>query len=241
MGKKNIPDYRAIFVAALVFGMLVWGLTTVAKGQELPPDIVPIEQEIQCTEQINDRIEIEKSLMIEAILYKLTLVFSQGRPRNQRVYVRACQQSELGCPARIRGIVDLIVNESIIQGVDPWLIASIAWRESRFDPFAVGDAREERGVMQLNPRGVGSRVRFVRRSERAYRRACRTEPGACQSEVIHQGVSLISRSIERCGTVWSGLRMYNSGRCDYRGSNHYARKVLSDANKLKEWAIEDEC
>lgn len=152
------------------------------------------------------------------------------RPDGNVIHVSHCRRSKQGCRARLVTFARWIVEVSEEHGIDPFLLGAMAMRESGLDPFAAG-AAGERGLVQLHPRGVGAGVRFVK--SEAYRRYCSHKPGACQREVLEAGARLISKSIEHCGAVESGLGMYNSGAC---GENAYARRVLAEREKLLELA-----
>jgi len=101
------------------------------------------------------------------------------------------------------------------------------------NPFAEGSAGE-RGIVQLHPRGVGSRVRFVR--SEAYRRRCENQADACQGEVIDEGAAHVASAIARCGTVEAGLGAYNSGVCQVTS---YSQRVLESRVELLQLAKAD--
>jgi len=130
-----------------------------------------------------------------------------------------------GCEQRISTIVEYIIHESAIAHVDPWIVASMIWHESRFNPF-VESHLGTRGVMQLHPRNRRfNKNRFLHRD--AYRNQCKRILGNCQDEVIRDGIGLLRASFERCDrNISSALTMYNSGRCTMRG-NKYTESVLS--------------
>lgn len=170
-----------------------------------------------------DRPDDRLVALVRALDERLTV---WKRPDGNVVHVSHCRRSRRGCRARLVTFARMIVETANEHDVDPFLIAAMAMRESGFDPFASG-AAGERGLVQLHPRGVGARVRFVR--SESYRRYCTHQPGACQREVLEVGVELIAKSIEACGDVATGLGMYNSGEC---GENAYARRVLAEHEKL---------
>ena len=151
----------------------------------------------------------------------------------RRVYVRHCRRARTGCRARLVAFSRIIVEAAQRHSVDPFLLTAMALRESGLNPFAEGGVGE-RGIVQLHPRGVGSRVRFVQ--SEGYRRRCERDPGACQEEVLDVGASLIARSIERCGTVEAGLGCYNTGVCQ---STPYGQRVLEERDNLLRLAKAD--
>lgn len=149
------------------------------------------------------------------------------------VYVRHCRSASGGCRERIATFARLIGDASERHGLDPFLLAAVAVRESGMDPTAAG-AAGERGIVQLHPRGTGARVRYVR--SEAYRRYCARRPDACQDEVLDAGARLLARSIDRCGGVRAGLGAYNRGEC---GETDYARRVMSERQRLLRLAKSD--
>jgi len=148
----------------------------------------------------------------------------EGEP----IHVQHCRVSEGGCRARIAALSRLITEASNRAGVDPFLTASIALRESGLNPLAVSPVGA-RGVVQLNPKYRGKTVPFVY-NER-YREECSRRPGACQREVLDAGLALYDWAVGRCdGNVQKGLAWYNSGRCDKQ--NGYASSVLRERLRL---------
>ena len=148
----------------------------------------------------------------------------EGKP----IHVQHCRVSEGGCRARIAKMSRLITEASNRAGVDPFLTAAIAVRESGLNPLAVSPVGA-RGVVQLNPRYRGKTVPFVYND--SYRAQCGLKPGACQREVLDAGLGLYKWAVARCGgDVPRGLAWYNSGHCDKR--NGYASSVLRERRRL---------
>jgi len=108
-------------------------------------------------------------------------------------------------------------------------MAAMAFKESGFNPFALGSLGEM-GILQINPeRRDAKHVRFIR--DEWYRRRCRKEPGACQREVIHHAAQLLQRANEKCGRdVNDVLGMYNTGRCG--GNDRYSKRILAERDEL---------
>ncbi|MDW8362853.1 MAG: transglycosylase SLT domain-containing protein [Myxococcales bacterium] len=144
------------------------------------------------------------------------------------LHARHCRAASEGCRARLALFARWIAGAARAHGVDPWLLAAIAVRESGLDPFAVGRDGEH-GIVQLHPRGVGRGVRFVA-SER-YRARCSRAAGACQQEVLDVGARHLADAIAGCGgDPVAGLGAYNSGRC---GPTRYVVRVLLERRRLR--------
>ncbi|MGE0786514.1 MAG: transglycosylase SLT domain-containing protein [Sandaracinaceae bacterium] len=148
-------------------------------------------------------------------------------------YVRHCRLARGGCAERTATFATLIGEAARRHDIDPFLLAAVAMRESGMDPSAAG-AAGERGIVQLHPRGSGSRVRYVQSEN--YRRRCSHRADACQEEVLEAGATLLSNSIQRCGGVREGLGAYNRGAC---GETRYATRVMSERQRLLRLAKTD--
>ena len=154
----------------------------------------------------------------------------EGKP----IHVQHCRVVEGGCRARIATLSRLITEASNRAGVDPFVTAAIAMRESGLNPLAVSPVGA-RGVVQLNPRYRGKTVPFV--YNESYREQCSRRPGACQREVLDAGLGLYRWAVTRCGgDVEKGLAWYNSGHCDKK--NGYAGSVLRERRRLLRLAKE---
>lgn len=142
-----------------------------------------------------------------------------------------CRHAKEGCDRRLAEFAEYLSDAGAEFGVDPWLLAAMAARESGFNPFAKGSVGEL-GLLQIHPKSRAAReVRFVQ--DEAYRKRCRKEPGACQRDVVRRAAQLLASSLERCGgDVSAALGMYNTGRC--AGNVKYSRLVLQERSKLRQ-------
>ena len=151
------------------------------------------------------------------------------RPDGTNVHIGPCRLAPRGCRARVEQLATWIYEAGEQEGIDPWILAAIAFRESGLNPWAVGRAGE-RGIIQLNPHSrEGSRSRFVR--DERYREGCRRLDGACQKEVLIAGAQLLARAIRMCGgNLARGLSGYNAGTC--AGAPEYGRRILRERDFL---------
>jgi hypothetical protein len=140
-----------------------------------------------------------------------------------------CRHAPEGCDARLSTFAQYLVDAGTRRGIDPWLMAAMAFKESGFNPFALGSLGEL-GILQINPgRRDAKTVRFIR--DEWYRRRCRKEPGACQREVVDHAAEVLSRTLERCARdVKDALGAYNTGRCG--GNDRYAKRILAEREEL---------
>lgn len=131
------------------------------------------------------------------------------------------------CDRRLRAFAGMFVEAGARHGVDPYLLAAMASRESGLYPWALG-AVGEVGILQLHPHGVGRDI--ARRLARPGVRArCERQAGACQAEVVDTAARHLRACLAACGTVSGALGAYNRGRC---GETSYSRNVLSRLEEL---------
>lgn len=144
-----------------------------------------------------------------------------------------CRQAGIGeagpwerCDARLWAFAGYLAESARAHRVSAWTLLAIAVHETGLDPFATGRIGE-RGIMQLNPRTAGRRVRFVTSGE--YRRQCRELPGACQAEVVDAGAEHLAGAILTCQSEALGVGAYAEGICAH---NRYAERI---AERLADW------
>ena len=158
--------------------------------------------------------------------------------KGQLVPVSHCRHAKEGCERRLSEFAHYLVDAGQTYGIDPWLMAAMAFRESGMNPFAKG-AVGELGILQINPgRRDAREVRFIR--DAWYRQRCRREPGACQREVVEHAAQVLSHALALCGgDVPAALGAYNTGHCG--GNKNYAKRVLSERDELRRSAgLEDD-
>lgn len=114
--------------------------------------------------------------------------------------------------------------------LDPWILASMAWQESRLHAWATGRGAEI-GIMQLHPSRRDVRDLAIV-SDPLYRKRCAKKRGSCQREIVMLAASILRRSINKCGDLFRGLTMYNAGVCESQ-KNTYAKRVLRTKAELE--------
>ena len=154
---------------------------------------------------------------------------SQDRHTGKTIPATHCRHAVGGCDKRLGEFARYIVDVGQEHGIDPWLMAAMAFKESGFNPYAIGSLGEL-GILQINPeRRDAKEVRFMR--DQWYRQRCRKEPGNCQREVVEHAARVLGRSLELCGDVKDALGAYNTGRCG--GNDRYAKRVLAERGELR--------
>ena len=211
------------FLLTLALTMMAFG----AEAQE-PPSTGSSDEDRRAEQPPQEEGLEEVALRLAKALEKRITVWRT--PTGQVVHVSHCRGIRGGCRARIAAFARWMTELADEHGVDPFVLAAMAVRESGLDPFATGSAGEM-GIVQLHPQGVGRAVRFVR--SEAYRRRCARSPGACQREVLEVGARHLASAVSQCGGIAEGLGAYNTGHC---GDNDYSRRVMRERSRLLELA-----
>jgi soluble lytic murein transglycosylase-like protein len=161
------------------------------------------------------------------------IAVSFDRKTGKTIPAAHCRHAPEGCDKRLSVFAHYLVGAAERHSVDPWLMAAMAFKESGFNPFALGSIGEL-GILQINPgRRDASQVRFIR--DEWYRRRCRKQPGACQEEIVTHAAAVFARSLSKCGgDVIDALGAYNTGRCG--GNDRYAKRILAEREELQKAA-----
>lgn len=167
----------------------------------------------------------------EALRSRLTVHVNSRT--GERTATKHCRHAAEGCDARLAEFSRYLRDSGEQYGLDPWLLAAMAFRESGLNPFAVG-TRGEKGILQLHPKNRRAKsVRFVQ--DESYRVRCQQQAGACQREVVERAAFILASSLNKCGgDLQQALGMYNTGRCG--GSLTYAKRVLQERARLMDLA-----
>jgi Transglycosylase SLT domain len=211
---------RTQFVSSIPVVLLVLAGSVVAiRHARADVDTSPLLQQAVDTSPL-----LQQAMRVRVSVHKNT---RSGRS----IPIYHCRQAREGCDQRLTEFAHYIVDAGAKNGVDPWLLAAMAFRESGMNPWVVG-AVGELGILQLHPKNPRTKsVRFVR--DAYYRARCRKEAGACQREVVDRAAEILARSLAMCdGDLYRALGMYNSGKCG--GNKPYADRILLERDKLKD-------
>lgn len=134
--------------------------------------------------------------------------------------VRACQEGY--CAGWAQEVADACELAGTALEVDPWLLASIAHAETRFDP-------ERR-----SPTGKGAGLWGLHPGSKHGRRAaawCEADPDRCLLAHAIEAAAYLNTERRRCRGINGALRSYGSGRC--AGPQKYPRTVAYSMARLK--------
>jgi hypothetical protein len=181
------------------------------------------------TDANSARAELDPAPLLQQALRFRVTVYVNPRSGNM-VAIGHCRHAAGGCDRRLDEFAHYLSEAGERNGIDPWVLAAMAFRESGLNPFAVGGVGEL-GILQLHPRSATSKnIRFVK--DAWYRLRCKREPGACQKEVVDRAAEVLARSVVLCGgDIDLALGAYNTGRCG--GNKEYARRVRREMDRLK--------
>jgi hypothetical protein len=210
--------YRAGSFAAVV--LIVLASLTIVRSQQALEAANPA----RAPQTGDSRVKLLSNAMSARI------AVATNRRTGRTIPASHCRHAPGGCEERLSKFAHYLVDAGRLHGIDPWLMAAMAFKESGFNPFAMGSVGEL-GILQINPgRRDAKTVRFIR--DEWYRKRCRKEPGACQREIVEHAAQVLSRSLELCGGDLSkALGAYNTGRCG--GNSRYSERVLLEVEELR--------
>jgi soluble lytic murein transglycosylase-like protein len=209
---------RTSFVSSiLVVAVSVIAVTVAIRHVRAEVDTSPLLQQAMDTSPL-----LQQAMRFRVAVHK--------RRSGASIPIYHCRQAREGCDRRLTEFAHYLIDAGEKNGIDPWLLAAMAFRESGMNPFAVG-AVGELGILQLHPKNPKVKsVRFVR--DQYYRQRCRKQPGACQREVVDRAAEILARSLAMCGgDLYLALGAYNTGKCG--GNRTYADRIIVERDALK--------
>jgi hypothetical protein len=211
------PPKRAVLLVSL----------TLSSAASASPFVVTHAARAEHTAHVVDAPIAKPEVLQKAMRSRVTVSWEKRSGRT--IPASHCRHAPQGCDERLKHFATYLTDAGRNHSVDPWLLAAMAFKESGFNPFAMGSLGEL-GILQLHPKNPRSkRVRFVH--DEGYRKRCRKEAGACQREVVERAAQLLSTSLSQCGgDMNDALGAYNTGRCG--GNKRYAKRIMSERKAL---------
>lgn len=114
-----------------------------------------------------------------------------------------------------------IIKEAEAHGIDPAIIIAMCWKESTYNPKAMGDGGNSYGLLQIQPRWHKARMK---------RLGCTDLLDPYQNITV--GVDYLAENLRKYGSIEAALTAYNAG--SYTGTvTHYAKTVIAMATEIK--------
>lgn len=114
-----------------------------------------------------------------------------------------------------------IIHEAEKVGIDPAIIMAMAYRESSYNPNAVGDNGESFGLLQIQPKWHHERMKKL---------GCTDLFDPYQNVTV--AIDYLCEMLNRYGSIEKALVGYNQG--SYSGTiTRYARTIMALAEELQ--------
>jgi hypothetical protein len=138
--------------------------------------------------------------LARAILMMVTVWIT---PKGDHVYVEHFRRAPNGAASRALDLAADFWLAEQVYGIDRYLLAALAYRESGFDANAIGE-QEEFTVMQLHPRSEAGRETS---------RFCKAHAAQCERAAILAAARVLAQGRAKCGSDALALGYYRSGDC----------------------------
>jgi len=137
--------------------------------------------------------------LVAAILAVVTITSTPAGP----VYAPHFREAVGGAEHRAGELASTFLFAEEVYGVDAYLLAALAFRESSLNADAVG-AQGEFSILQLHPRS---------RWGKAAHTLCRGEESSCERTAVLEAARLLALGIKECGSEASAIGFYRTGHC----------------------------
>lgn len=122
----------------------------------------------------------------------------------------------------------VIASASKEYNINPYVVHSLIWAESRFDPIVKSKKTSARGIAQITHSGVAA-IRQLQQQRNApilfsYSRTLNP------TESIFAATELLDYGIKRCGEITKAIGLYNTGKCK---KSRWAKSVISLSNNIE--------
>jgi hypothetical protein len=149
--------------------------------------------------------------LVAAILAVVTIA---STPNGTPVYAPHFRDAAGGAEHRAEELASTFLFAEQVYGVDAYLLAALAFRESSLNAGAVG-AQGEFSILQLHPRS---------RWGRAANTLCKGEASSCERVAVLEAARLLALGTKECGGEAVAVGFYRTGRCT---SGPGAERVLA--------------
>jgi hypothetical protein len=149
--------------------------------------------------------------LVAAILAVVTIT---STPAGVPVYAPHFRDAPGGAQHRAEQLASTFLFAEEVYGVDAYLLAALAFRESSLNADAVG-AQGEFSILQLHPKSRWGRAAYT---------LCRGEPSSCERAAVLEAARLLALGVKECGSEARAVGFYRTGHCT---ENIGAEQVLS--------------
>ena len=108
-----------------------------------------------------------------------------------------------GAEHRAEELASTFLFAEEVYGIDAYLLAALAFRESSLDANAVG-AQGEFSIVQLHPRSRWGRAAKV---------LCKGEESSCERTAVLEAARLLALGVKACGSEARAIGFYRTGHC----------------------------
>lgn len=113
-----------------------------------------------------------------------------------------------------------IIEQAETHGIDPAIVVAMCWKETQYNPKAIGDGGNSYGLLQVQPRW---------HYERMLKLGCTNLLDPYQNVTV--AVDYLAENLNRYGSIEAAVTAYNAG--SYTGTvTQYAKTVVTMADEL---------
>ncbi len=138
--------------------------------------------------------------LVAAILAVVTIA---STPSGVPIYAPHFRNAAGGAEHRAQELASTFLFAEEVYGIDAYLLAALAFRESSLDASAIG-AQGEFSILQLHPRSRWGRAAHL---------LCKGEADFCERAAVLEAARLLALGVKQCGSEGHALGFYRTGHC----------------------------
>ena len=138
--------------------------------------------------------------LVAAILAVVTIAFT---PTGTPIYSPHFRDAPGGAEHRAEELASSFIFAEEVYGVDAYLLAALAFRESSLNADAIG-TQGEFSILQLHPRS---------RWGRAAHTLCKGAEASCERTAVLEAARLLALGVKECGSEARAVGFYRTGHC----------------------------
>ncbi len=138
--------------------------------------------------------------LVAAILAVVTIA---STPSGVPIYAPHFRNAAGGAEHRAEELASTFLFAEEVYGIDPYLLAALAFRESSMNAEAIG-TKGEFSIVQLHPRS---------RWGRAAHTLCKGAEASCERTAVLEAARLLALGVKECGSESRAVGFYRTGHC----------------------------